>query len=113
MSVQRRRGVPIRISKEKQVTDRRGNQVMVPDLDNWHETNASIAPRRGSRAELPGYQAIDVYVITIPVLDGIGLWSRVEWDGKQWDVIIPPQYHHGLPRTRHYSMEIRERPSDG
>lgn len=43
-------------------------------------------------------------------LDDVDLWSRVEWNGKQWDIVTPPAYRHGSRKVRHWSIDLRERP---
>ncbi|MFD7738054.1 phage head-tail adapter protein [Kitasatospora sp. NPDC059800] len=111
MSVQRRRGQKVRIWKTKTITDRRGNQLLLADGDGPHEVRAAFIPQRSSKAEVPGQQQINIVRMLVdPTLSDVTMWSRVEHDGKQWDVVSPPAYHHGSRRTRHWSIDIRERP---
>lgn len=111
MSVQRRRGQPARIWRTKTVTDRRGNTVVAADPDGPHEIRAVFLPQRSARAEVPGQQQINVMrmLVTADLAD-VTLWSRVEWQDAQWDIVSPPAYHHGTRRTRHLSIDIRQRP---
>lgn len=110
MSVQRRRGQPARVWKTKKVIDRRGNEVIVAHSDGPHEVTAAFIPQRSSRAEVPGQQEINVTrMIVAADLEDVNLWSRVEWNGKLWDVVTPPSYHHGTRHTRHWSIDIRQR----
>lgn len=92
-------------------TDARGNKTLAPDPTSPHQVRAAFIPQRSSRAEVPGQQEINVIrMIVAPHLLGVGLWSRVEYDGKFWDVVTPPMYHHGTRHTQHWSIDLRERP---
>lgn len=103
--------MPAKIWKTVVITDNRGNEVRVADADGPHEVRAAFIPLRSARAEVPGQQKINVTRMIVDAnLEGVELWSRVEWDGKVWDVVTPPAYHHGTRRTRHWSIDLRERP---
>ena len=81
------------------------------DADGPHEVRAAFIPQRSARAEVPGQAQINVQrMIVAADLTDVNLWSRVEWAGSKWDVVTPPAYHHGTRRTRHWSIDIRERP---
>jgi hypothetical protein len=112
VSLQRRRGQTARIWKTAFVTDNRGNVVVTPGADGPHEVRAVFLPQRSARAEVPGQQQINVMRMLVPPdLPDVNLWSRVEWGGAQWDIVSPPAYHHGIRRaTRHWSIDIRQRP---
>lgn len=72
---------------------------------------AALIPQRSSKAEVPGQQQINVVKMLVRAdLPGVDLFSRVEAAGKVWDVVSPPAYHHGSRRTRHWSINVRERP---
>ena len=51
-----------------------------------------------------------VRLIMDPNIQDMDLWSRVEFNDRQWDVVTPPGYHHGTRHTRHWSIDVRERP---
>jgi hypothetical protein len=93
-------------------TDNRGNERKVHDPDNPLTASIWLFPQRGAKAEVTGQQTINVIKIGCTVeLPGVALGSRVEFHGKEWDVVSPPAYHHGGGRhTRHYAMDVRERP---
>lgn len=112
MSVQRRRGQIALIYREKELVDEDGNRTLVPDLEgDPHRVRVHCTPNRGSRGEVPGQLPINVFDMRFPAeLEGVGLFSRVYWDGKWWDPVTPPQRHFGIRRTRHDTWEIRERP---
>lgn len=112
MSVQRRHGQLVKIWPQKLTTDRRGSPQYAVDLTaDPVETRAAIIPQRSSKSEVPGQQEILVYrLIITSELENVGLWSRIEWDARHWDVVSPPAYHHGTRATRHWSVDIRERP---
>ncbi|WP_218839769.1 phage head-tail adapter protein [Streptomyces sp. WZ.A104] len=111
MSVQRRRGQKARVWKTVEVVDQRGNTVHVADPTSPIDVRAAFIPQRSARAEVPGQQQINVARMIVDAhLQGVSLWSRVEYNGATWDVVSPPAYHHGDRRTRHWSLDIRERP---
>lgn len=112
MGHQRKRGIAATVWKTKVVTDKRDNEIKVADADGPHQVKVWIFPQRSARAEVPGQQKINVTRIGVDAsLEGVELWSRVEMLGKVWDVVTPPSYHHGTARhTRHWSLDIRERP---
>lgn len=93
------------------VKDGRGNDVITPIPMNPHLVRAAAIPQRSSKAEVPGQQQINITrLIVDPNMEGVNLWSRVEYDGRMWDVAAPPAFHYGTRRTRHWSIDIRERP---
>lgn len=109
---QRRHGLIARVWKVTQQEDDRGNLHIVPTEANATEEKVWIFPQRSARAEVPGQLAINVIRIGIDTsVEGLDLWSRVELLGKSWDVVTPPAYHHGTRHTRHYSLDLRERPN--
>lgn len=111
-SIQRRRGIPARIWKASYHTDNRGNEILVADADGPHVVKCALIPQRSARAEVPGQQQINITRMIVDAnLEGVELWSRVEVLGKVWDIVTPPAYHHGERKTRHWSIDIRERPS--
>lgn len=111
MSHQRRRGQPVVIYPEHNTIDRRGNHVLMVDMDNPIHTKAVTIPQRSAKAEVPGQAVIDVTRLIVGAdLGTIGLQSQVEWQGEMWDVVTPPAYHHGTRHTRHWSIDIRRRP---
>lgn len=103
--------MPARIWKCVTETDNRGNRQIVADADGPHEVTVWVYPQRSAKAEVPGQQEINVVRIGVDAnLEGVDLWSRVELMGKTWDTVTPPAYHHGTRHTRHWSIDIRERP---
>lgn len=111
-SQQRRRGQTVLVYKSKQITDARGDKVQIVDMTAPYEVTVVMIPQRSSRAELPGQQDLDVTRMIVDAdLDGVDSWSRVLWNGVMWDVVVPPAYHHGSKHVRHWSMDIRRRPS--
>ena len=110
-SFQRRRGQIAQVWKQKQVTDNRGNEVMVATPEGPYEVTAAFIPQRSSKAEVPGQQQINVTRMIVSAdLEDVGLWSRVYWNGVYWDMAAPPEYHHGSRHTRHWSIDLRQRP---
>lgn len=113
-SKQRRRGLPVKFWPRRKVTDRRGNVKLEVDMSAApYETTAVGIPQRGSRAEVPGQQEIDVVRFIMAALpEDAGLWARAQWMGDYWDVVAPPIYHHGTRHVRHWSIDCRRRPED-
>jgi hypothetical protein len=110
--MQRRRGVTAKVWKSSYHTDNRGNQILVADADGPHVVRCALIPQRSARAEVPGQQQINITRMIVDAdLEGVTLWSRVEVLGSVWDIVTPPAYHHGERKTRHWSIDIRERPS--
>lgn len=110
-SMQRRRGVVAQVWKSSAQTDNRGNEVIVADADGPHEVRCALIPQRSARAEVPGQVQINITRMLVDAdLEGVSLWSRVQVLGKSWDIVTPPAYHHGTRQTRHWSIDIRERP---
>ena len=110
--MQRRRGVSAKIWKSKYIIDNRGNEVLAAEPDGPHDVKCALIPQRSARAEVPGQQQINITrMIVAPDLEDVTLWSRVEVLGRTWDVVSPPAYHHGERHTRHWAIDIRERPS--
>ena len=112
MSVQRRRGETAKVWPTKKTVDGRGHEVYVVDMTAApHVVRAAFIPQRGARAEVPGQQQINIVrILVAPDLKDVDLWGRVEWRGKLWDIVTPPSLHIGTRHTRHWSIDLRERP---
>jgi hypothetical protein len=112
MTYQRRRGIPATFYPIIKQTDNRGNEVKVVDDANPIPATIWVKPERGAKAEVTGQQTINVVRIgTSYDLPGVELRSRVEFQGKKWDVVSPPSHSEGTRRhTRHMEMDVRERP---
>jgi hypothetical protein len=103
----------------KLVTDARGNNQYVTDTDpaNAIKVPYSESWLRSSKAEVPGQQTIDVRKLIIPhtvPYDYVTVWARARFPGETendvWDVIAPPEYHHGTRHVRHWTIVVRWRP---
>lgn len=111
MTVQRRRGLPIKLWTVVELEDNRGNKHMAPTSEPMHSVKAWIFPQHSARAEVPGQAEIDVVRVGVTAnLEGVTLWSRCEFLAGEWDVVTSPAYHHGTRHTRHWSIDIRRRP---
>lgn len=114
VSIQRRRGHLVTIFPSKTVTDSRSNSLDVVDWDTPHILRAAVIPQRSAKAEVPGQLAINVVrLICRADIPDVTLQSRVVWDGRHWDIAAPPSLHTGTRATRHWSIDIRERPGGG
>lgn len=113
MSVQRRgrNAQNCVIYKTVKLTDDRGNEQLVVDMEKGVAEKAAFIPGRASRAEVAGQVETDVYTMIVRAdIPDVNLWSVVDWRGERWDVAGPPQYHHGTRHVRHWSVELRKRP---
>ena len=111
MSIQRRHGQSAIVYPTVVTTDKRGTEISIPDLTNPIAIKAVFVPQRSARAEVPGQAQINITTMIVdPHIEGVDLWSQVEWAGSHWDVVSPPAYHHGTRHTRHWSVDLRERP---
>lgn len=52
-----------------------------------------------------------VRMLIDPETADVDLWSRVRVAGSEWDVVTPPSLHYGSRKTRHWSIDLRERPN--
>lgn len=111
---QRRRGHKVTIYPTISQVDNRGTPIKSPDLDSPIETRAWVVPDRSSAAEVPGQQEIDVIRLGIePRIEldeaEIDRYSRVEWDGDDWDVTTPPAKRYGTRHVAHQTITLRRR----
>lgn len=114
MSRQRLRGEPALIYRVVTTTDARGNEVVGPVAANPHNVRISQVPDRSARAEVPGQVQIDVITVRCPPdLEGVNIWSRVQWRGRWYDVVAPPADHLGTRHVKHWTLILRRRPDGG
>ena len=94
------------------LTDARGNERKMHDEENPVIRRVWQVPQRGAKAEVTGQQTINVVRIGVSAdVPNLGLNARVFFDGKMWDIVSPPAIRKGASRhTRHYMMDVRERP---
>lgn len=112
MSMQRRRGATALVYPSITVTDGRGNKSRQVDMANPLTVRAAFIPQRSARAEVPGQTQINVTRMIVDAdLPNVDLWSRVAWAGHMWDVVAPPALHGGSRQVRHWSVDLRQRPS--
>jgi len=92
--------------------DNRGNERKMHDETDPIVRTVWQVPQRGAKAEVTGQQTINVVRIGVSAdVPDLGLNARVQFDGKMWDIVSPPAIRHGASRhTRHYMMDVRERP---
>lgn len=109
--IQRRRGIPAKIWLVEEFTDKRGNVHKRAVKENAEDVTVWIIPQRSARAEVPGQQSINVIRIGLPGhFKDLDQWMRVEMMGREWDAVTPPAYHHGTRHTRHWTVDLRQRP---
>jgi hypothetical protein len=96
------------IYPEEEVVNSRGERVRVPSATPV-SVRVSMSRDRNSTAELPGQ--VDVKVIRCVARTApIGSWSRVVYNGEEWDVAAPPHFSEGVTkRTRNVTFALRSR----
>lgn len=110
-SVQRRRGREVTFWGTTRIEDARGDIVRIADPATKLTVRAAVIPQRSSRAEVAGQVEIDVIrVIVDASIPGVTVWTRAEMDGLEYDLVSPPALHYGTRRTRHWSIDLRQRP---
>ena len=114
MSWQRKRnGRKVTFYWPTTVTDNRGNKVPSTLGDNVEVTFAE-SHDRSNRAEVPGFQSIEVIKILVPAgTRGAEMWSKAQIGDDWYDVSAPPAYRHGTRQVRHLSVMLRKRPDRG
>lgn len=88
-------------------TDGYNTPVRVPS-DTPVEVQGRVQPVSVSETEATGQSVATVYRFigrTFPA----GAFARVEWDGRQWDLLGEPQRHSGSPVTRHVTVLLKAR----
>jgi len=112
MSVQRRgrNAQDAIVYKTTTITDDRGNEQVVVS-DEGINIKAAFIPRSTREISTAGQAVHEAYTMIVRAdIPDVGTWSTVEWRGEFWDVISPPEYHHGTRHVRHWTVEIRKRP---
>ena len=93
---------------EELVTDSLGNKIKRPSGVGI-PVKVTTSEDRSSDAELPGQvtnKVIRIMARQVP----IGSWSRVVFDGEEWDLASPPRFTTGATsRLKHIEFTIRSR----
>jgi len=92
---------PIVVYPEKKLTSKRGETYYGPNLDEPVEIGANLSPISGSA---DAYKMM--YNRECP---GLTVNARIEWLGREWDIVEPPQFHPGPRQIQHWSTKIRAR----
>lgn len=110
---QRRRGREITFWRTVRTTDSRGNIVYVADPSTKVTVRGAVIPQRSSRAEVAGQVEIDVTRVIVDAdIPDVTLWTRAELDGEEYDIVAPPALHYGTRKVRHWTIDLRQRPSE-
>lgn len=90
------------------VTNNRGDPVRTPSETPVEVWVTASAQRQGD-AEIPGQVSIkSVRCITRSA--PVGSWSRIVYQGEEWDLAAPPRFTKGLSRsTEHVEFILRSR----
>ena len=93
---------------EETATDSLGNTIKRPSGDGI-EISVTSSEDRSSDAELPGQVSNKVVRIMARQVP-IGSWSRVIFNGEEWDLASPPRFTPGATsRLKHVEFTIRSR----
>jgi len=98
-----------------------GDEMILPDLENpFLGVRVGVSSYESTRAEVVGHAETETAKMRIPMkhkgrpLDGVSVGAIVVWDGSEWDVAIPPKIRRTRTHSvRHYTIEIKRRPSGG
>ena len=108
-SMQRRRGEEITLYAPKEVTDRRGNRVLIPQGEAVTIRCAETFDR-SNRAEVPGQQSVEQISVILSRDVDAQLWTVAYFRDAWWDVSAPPAQRRGNRHTRHQTAILRRRP---
>ena len=93
---------------EETATDSLGNVIKRPSGDGV-TLRVTSSEDRSSDAELPGQvtnKVIRIMARQVPA----GSWSRVIFNGEEWDLASPPRFTPGVTdRLKHIEFTIRSR----
>lgn len=67
-----------------------------------------VRPATAEESAVLGEQILTVYKVLTRTAPA-GAWSRVVWDGRDWDVVGEPLRHLGIPALDHVVVFIRAR----
>jgi hypothetical protein len=90
------------------IINRRGNKVeTISDIPV--PIKVTIKEDRSSDAELPG--EVSARVLRCQTREApVSSWGRVEYDGEDWDIAIPPYRSPGMSKsTQHVEFTLRSR----
>lgn len=98
-----------------------GDEMLLPDLENpFLGVRVGVSSYESTRAEVVGHAETETVKMRIPMkhkgrsLDEVSVGAIVVWDGSEWDVAIPPKIRRTRTHSvRHYTIEIKRRPSGG
>lgn len=103
----RGRGI-LEVYPEVDAVNKRGDHIKVP-ADKPVKVRVSMARDRNQSAELPGQ--VDVEIIKCVTRSApVGTWSRIVFDGEEWDLAAPPHRGVGVSKaTQQVSFILRSR----
>ena len=97
-TLQRRHGQPAVIYPMHTVTDNRGQETRVVDMDS---------PPIAVKAAFSNNTGTTVSMHVYPRPDGLDMGAQVDWRGVMWNAGVPA-LHDSLSRvTRHWSVELK------
>lgn len=98
----------IKVYPETEVVNTRGERVRIAATKPV-AVRVSISPDRNASAELPGQ--VDVRILRCVTRSApVGSWSRITYDGEEWDLTAPPHFSAGLSKaTRNVTFTLRSR----
>lgn len=99
--------VTAQVYVETEETDEYNNKVMVPS-DTPTAVSGRLQPSTAAEDATEGQVSDTLYRFISRTFPG-GPYSRVEVDGRDWDVVGQPKHHDGSPLTEHYTTMLKVR----
>lgn len=99
---------PLTYYPVKYVTDRLGNTMKQPDMENGRTVLVTCSTDRQTTAELPGQVDVSVVKISLRIMD-IESWSLVIFRNEEWDLAPPPVISRMTRATEHMALILRSR----
>lgn len=97
------------IYPEVETRDAYNNVVVMPAKEPVRIL-ATVQADQSSVAELAGQITVEILKCTTRDAP-VGTWSRVKYNGRFYDVAVPPRFSPGATRaSRHVNFSIRSRP---
>ena len=97
MTIQRRLGQPAVVYPMQTVTNNRGQEARVVNMDNPISVRAAFVSNTGD--------AVTMNIDPLP--GGLDIGSRVEWDDGKYNVVALVHRNGAVRQTRHWAVELK------
>lgn len=103
-----RGGEKLLLYPEITVESRRGDSIVMPDMENPVTLYVNASTDRQSDAELVG-QVSNKVLKVIARKAPVGSWARAYFRDEWWDLAAPPTFSNFTRRVRHVEFILRSR----